>query len=542
MDREIFDWMLLLTRWLHITVAITWIGTSFFFMWLDRSFVFNAESKREGHIGDLWMVHGGGFYHVEKLMMGPTQVPETLHWFKWESYFTWLSGIMLIFLIFYTGSGTFLLDASVSSISYWQAVAISLASIVGSWLCYDFLWERQFTKRLPIIGHALTLLWFAAMSYLLCHLLSGRAAYIHIGAMLGTWMTANVFLRIIPRQVKMVEASKGGQPVNQEWAKNAKNRSTHNTYFTLPVIFIMLSNHFPSTYGNRYNWLILLVISAAGAAIREYFITRLQKPARARMFAALGAVFIVAVILFSRENVSGSALSAPTLVGSNQTNDPSIVKPGRSIKGHIKFEGKPPQAEKLLLPQGCIQGTHDVYSNAVLLKNGFVKNVLIRITKGLENKKFADIPKQPVQLDQRECIYEPRVIAVRVGQPVEFINSDIVFHNVRSVTKVNENFNVPMPGQADRLVKVFDKPEVFLQTKCSIHPWMSAYIAVIEHPYFDVSNDAGEFHVKNVPAGNYTVEAWHEVFGVQSKEITKADGADIDLEFLFQGNYEGQTK
>jgi len=296
-NQEVYEWILLLARWLHITVAVTWIGTSIFFMWLDRSFEFNPNSKREGHVGDLWMVHGGGFYHVEKLLMGPTKVPDQLHWFKWESYWTWMSGIFLVIAIFYTGGGTFLLDSTVSGVTYWQAVGIGVSSILISWLFYDFLWERKFTKEKPLIGHTLTLLWFAGMSYFLCRTLSGRAAYIHIGAMLGTWMTANVFLRIIPRQVKMVEAAERGEPVNQDWGKNAKNRSTHNTYFTLPVIFIMLSNHFSSTYGNKWNWTILLVISAAGAAIREYFVVRLKNPKRALSFAAVGVFLILSVII-----------------------------------------------------------------------------------------------------------------------------------------------------------------------------------------------------------------------------------------------------
>jgi uncharacterized membrane protein len=243
LDQEIFDWILLLSRWLHITVAVTWIGTSIFFMWLDRTLKGNPDSDTVGHVGELWMVHGGGFYHVEKLLMGPTKVPAHLHWFKWEAYWTWMSGAFLMTLIFYTGDGTFLLDSAVSNITYWQGVSLGVFSLIGSWFFYDFLWERSLTKNNPIIGHIFTILWLIAMTYILCHTLSGRAAYMHIGGMLGTWMTANVFMRIIPRQLKMVEASRRGEPVNLEWGKNAKNRSTHNTYFTLPVIFIMRSGN-----------------------------------------------------------------------------------------------------------------------------------------------------------------------------------------------------------------------------------------------------------------------------------------------------------
>lgn len=304
MDQEIFDWLLLLGRWVHITVAVTWIGTSIFFMWLDRSFVPNPEAKSPGHVGELWMVHGGGFYKVEKLLMGPTKVPELLHWFKWESYWTWMSGVFLIGLIFYTADGAAMIDPEIADLSYSQALALSVGSIIGSWFFYDQLWEREFIRKTPVVGHVTTLLWFAGMSYLLCHSFNGRAAYIHVGAMLGTWMTANVFMRIIPRQVKMVEASRRGEAVNPEWGKNAKNRSTHNTYFTLPVIFIMMSNHFPNTFDHAWKWQVLLALSAAGAAIREYFVVRLSQPTRAKLFAVMGVALIIAVMIGTREGVA----------------------------------------------------------------------------------------------------------------------------------------------------------------------------------------------------------------------------------------------
>lgn len=223
----------------------------------------------------------------EALNGATTKVPDELHWFKWESYWTWMSGFALFALIFYTGDGTFLLDASISNFTYGQAVALSLFSIFGSWIFYDFVWERNLTKNHPMLGHALTIFWFVMMDYVLCHTLSGRAAYMHVGAMLGTWMTANVFMRIIPRQVKMVEASKRGEPVNQDWGVNAKNRSTHNTYFTLPVIFIMLSNHFPMTYGHQSSWLVLLGLCAAGAAIREFLFLELTIQVEQKCFWAL---------------------------------------------------------------------------------------------------------------------------------------------------------------------------------------------------------------------------------------------------------------
>ncbi len=544
MNQEIFDWILLLTRWLHITVAVTWIGTSIFFMWLDRTFEVNEKSTQPGHVGEVWMVHGGGFYHVEKLLMGPTKVPERLHWFKWESYWTWISGMLLIALHFYSGDGTFLLDSSVSNMTYIQAVSLSLFSIFGSWFFYDFIWERGFNKNSPVFGHILTLSWLTGMAYLLCHTMSGRAAYIHIGGMLGTWMTANVFMRIIPRQIMMVEASRNGVPVNQDWGKNAKNRSTHNTYFTLPVIFIMLSNHFPQTYGHDYNWVILLLISAGGAAIREYFVVRLKNPKRSIVFGIIGITLIMGVILFSLDKNEEAAVDVVKTyhvheqkknetIPVEQTHIPTSA--GVDIKGVIFFEGEVPKGKKLSMPAACAKlHKNGAYSNEVIVKNGKLQNVLVRIIKGHEGKIYDDIPSTEVVLDQRGCMYSPRVIGARVGQKVTFINSDSIFHNVKSVTSANQKFNMAMPHKDQRESKVFTKSEIFLQAKCSVHPWMGAYVAILDHPFFSVSNANGEFKISNIPEGQYVLEAWHEVYGTQTKEITVTPAGISDLKFIFK--------
>lgn len=540
MNHDTFEWVLLLGRWLHITVAVTWIGTSIFFMWLDRTLRANPQASREGHVGELWMVHGGGFYHVEKLLMGPTKAPPELHWFKWEAYWTWMSGIFLVVLIFYTGDGTFLLDPDISSISYLQGVLIGIFSLVGSWFFYDFLWERQITKNHPVFGHFLTLLWLTGMSYFLCHTLSGRAAYVHIGGMLGTWMTANVFLRIIPRQIKMVEASSKGEAVHPDWGKNAKNRSTHNTYFTLPVIFIMLSNHFPLTYGHEYNWVILLFLCVAGAAIREFFVVRIKNPSRAYKFAGAGISLIVALMIFTvapvpaeKENPEISeaakaeapvALEGEGKLGSNE------------IRGTLNFQGEVPKGTKLSLPGGCSKGQKgDVYSDEVIVNDGKLQNVLVRVTKGLVgNFRNVSLSGRPVELDQRGCVYHPRVVAARVGQEVVFINSDALFHNVKSVSTHNPNFNLAMPRIGQRETRVFQAPEIFLQAKCNVHPWMRAYVAVVDHPFYDVTDEKGEFTLSQLPAGSYTLEVWHEVFGSQEKEITVGENEKVTLDFTFK--------
>lgn len=540
MNQDIFDWLLLLVRWLHITVAVTWIGTSIFFMWLDRSFERNEASTRPGHVGELWMVHGGGFYHVEKLLMGPTKVPDRLHWFKWESYWTWLSGMMLMILIFYWGDGTYLLDDMVSDITHLQGVGIGLFSLLGSWFFYDLLWESSLTKKQPIAGHVLTMLWLAGMSYFLCHTLSGRAAYMHIGGMMGTWMTANVFMRIIPRQIKMVEASKRGEAVNQEWGKNAKNRSTHNTYFTLPVIFTMLSNHFPNTYGHDLNWLVLLLMIAGGAAVREYFVVRLSKPKRSLSFAVAGIAIIAFVAVWT-----SLPDSAPTAVAADIHEAPkkevvtaaapvaAVSSKSFPVTGVVAFEGTAPQGKKLSLPAGCGSTAAAVYSNEIIVKNGKLENVLVTIRNAPSGA--APVPAEEVVLDQKNCMYHPRVAAARVGQKVTFVNSDAIFHNVRSVTTENTKFNMAMPKKDQRITKIFHKPEMFLQAKCSVHPWMGAYVAILEHPYYSVTNSNGEFKLPKLSAGTYTVEAWHEVFGTQTQELVVAETGAPAVNFTFKG-------
>lgn len=542
MSQEVYDWLLLIGRWVHITTAVTWVGTSIFFMWLDRSFIKNPNAQAEGHVGELWMVHGGGFYKVEKLLMGPTKVPEVLHWFKWESYWTWMSGFFLVALIFYTGQGTFLLDSSVSDITFSKAVLLSLFSIFGSWFFYDFLWERKFTRETPLLGHILTLAWFAGMTYYLCHTFSGRAAYIHIGGMLGTWMTANVFMRIIPRQIKMVESARKGEPVNQEWGKNAKNRSTHNTYFTLPVIFIMMSNHFPATYGHDQSWLILILLSVAGAAIREYFVVRLDNPKRAKIMAVIGVLTILFVARWTSSgesyethehdhaHVEQEVVPTPVIEATEKAAievTPSVLY---TLKGNVVFEGKVPQGKKLQMPQGCAQGG-DVYSNEVMVNNGKLQNVFVRITKGHEALPFGEVPKMAVELDQKNCIYIPRVAAVRAGQPVTFINSDPIFHNVKSVTKENKSFNLAMPKKDQRITRVFKKPEMFLEAKCSVHPWMGAFIAIVDHPFFAISDASGNFEIPNLAPGEYTLEAWHEIFGLQTQTISVDENSVITFKF-----------
>jgi uncharacterized membrane protein len=268
------DWANLLIRWFHLTAGIAWIGASFYFVWLDNNLTAAAKAgdTANGVAGELWSVHGGGFYHNQKYMTGPRNEPLThdLHWFKWEAYTTWLSGIALLAVVYWASAGTMLVDKDVLDISPGVAIAISIASIVAGWLVYDVLC-RVLEAHPLALGSCVYALVVAA-SYGLFHVFGARAAYIHVGAIVGTIMVANVFFIIIPGQKKMLAEIRAGKVPDSRPGKLGKIRSVHNTYFTLPVLFIMISNHFPMTYGSPYGWLVLAVISAAGVLVRQFFL------------------------------------------------------------------------------------------------------------------------------------------------------------------------------------------------------------------------------------------------------------------------------
>ena len=287
------DWANLLLRWTHFIAGIAWIGSSFYFIWLDRALATPA-APRAGVEGDLWMVHSGGFYQVEKRRPGPGEVPAVLHWFKWEAMFTWITGISLLVLVYYL-SGAYLLDPTVSRISRSAAIALGLGLLVVGWLVYDGLWSsRLATRPPPRLATTISLILLAGVTYALCRLLSGRAAFMHIGSLLGTIMVANVWMRILPAQREMLAATRGGRPADFTLGERAKQRSVHNSYMTFPLLFIMLSNHYPATYAGPRNWLVLLFLFIAGAAVRHAMIGRGASSRWALVPAALalaGAMF-----------------------------------------------------------------------------------------------------------------------------------------------------------------------------------------------------------------------------------------------------------
>ena len=270
MDPQIIEWLNLNIKWIHLIVGIAWIGASFYFNWLEGNLERNKPDLNKGVAGDLWAVHGGGFYHVEKFENAPERLPDILHWFKWEAYLTWITGFAMMILVFYLAPSMYLVDASVSDISSSTAIVISLASMLFGWLIYDQLCKTKLSENgmlfFWIIFLSLTLL-----AYVLTNLISAKAAYIHVGAVIGTIMVANVFFGIIPSQKKMVAAMKRGEVPDPLVGKRGFQRSLHNNYFTLPVLFIMISGHYPLTFGSEYSWLVLAGIALIGVFVRHYF-------------------------------------------------------------------------------------------------------------------------------------------------------------------------------------------------------------------------------------------------------------------------------
>lgn len=275
MDAYFIEWLNMLGRWVHFITGIAWIGSSFYFVWLDNHLQPPklAADDENGVSGELWSVHGGGFYHAQKYRTAPKVLPEALHWFKWEAYTTWITGIFLLALVYWYGAEVYLIDPAVADLSPAKAVTIAVALLVGGWVVYDGLCRSPLGKNESALSAVLFIL-VAVLAWGLCQLYSGRGAYIHFGAILGTIMVANVFMVIIPGQRKMVEAAGRGEAPDPIHGIQGKQRSVHNTYFTLPVLFVMTSNHFAMTYGHEYNWVVLIAISLAGALIRVYFVAR----------------------------------------------------------------------------------------------------------------------------------------------------------------------------------------------------------------------------------------------------------------------------
>ena len=309
MDPYANEWLDLLVRWLHVVAAIAWIGSSFYFIALDnhlRPPKEKADAKR-GVGGEAWEIHGGGFYQVQKYRLAPKTLPEPLYWFKWEAYTTWLSGFALLIVLYYFNANTFLIDKSVADLQPWQAISISVALLIAAWLVYDGLC-RLIPNDVALAAVLLVLVTLAAWG--VSHLFSGRAEYIQIGAMLGTMMAGNVFFVIIPAHWELIRAKQAGREPSAAAGLRAKQRSVHNNYLTLPVVFTMISNHFPITYGHSYSWLILVALLVIGAWVRHFFNVR-HSGRTAWWIPVTAALAIAAVAVAIRPHGSSGGTAVP---------------------------------------------------------------------------------------------------------------------------------------------------------------------------------------------------------------------------------------
>ncbi|PLK49065.1 urate hydroxylase PuuD [Uliginosibacterium sp. TH139] len=360
----------MLLRWLHLIVGIAWIGASFYFVWLDNSLKTPTDPKliEDGVGGELWAMHGGGFYNPQKYANTPKHLPEDLHFFFWPSYTTWITGFLLISVMYYFQAATFMVDPSVSSITPAQSVGIGIGTLVLGWIVYDQL-ARLLIERSQLLFAIIYVAFVTLVAFVLTQLLAGRAAYIHVGAMIATTMSANVFFWIIPAQRRQVAVMKQGGEVPAIWGKRAKQRSYHNNYLTLPVLFAMISNHYASTYNHPHAWLVLVLIMLGAVLIRHFFNLRHKKVVRWEFpIAGLAIIFGVLVWIAPKPlpKPAADAAPAPTLAEITQ------IAQARCAGCHAEHPNIMPVAQMGVMldtPERVKQHAQRVFERAVQLKN-----------------------------------------------------------------------------------------------------------------------------------------------------------------------------
>jgi len=316
----------LVARWIHVIAAIMWAGNSMLFNWLDRNLrpaspETSGSPASKGTLGNIWLLHSGAFYFVEKTLLGGQPLPQPLHWFKWQAYTTWWTGVVLLIVVYYFGGRATLADATVAPLTHRMAVLVALAAIAGGWALYESM-QRYVAPRAPRVALAIWITGLTAISVALTHLLSGRAAFLHVGAMLGTIMAANVVLTIVPSQRELVASVAEGRGADPAVSARAKRVSIHNNYFTFPVIVLMLISHFPAVYGSRLNWLLLLVLIAAGAAVRHVLNIRFTFPSWRPVLAGTLVGSVLALIAILHFGSAENAIGAANVVAANDSAAP----------------------------------------------------------------------------------------------------------------------------------------------------------------------------------------------------------------------------
>ena len=368
----LLDWANLLLRWAHVITAIAWIGSSFYFVFLDSSLTkpVDPELVGKGVDGELWAVHGGGFYHPQKYLVAPRQMPENLHWFYWEAYSTWLTGFGLFTVLYLFNAGTFLVDKSVYDWPASTAIAASLGFLVVCWFVYDVICRTLGQKKNGDLLVGICIFAFVVFaSWLACQLFAGRAAFLLVGAMLATTMSANVFVWIIPGQRKVVAQLKAGQPVDPVYGWRAKQRSVHNTYFTLPVLIAMLSNHYGWLYAGKSNWPVLVLLMLAGALIRHSFVARHKAKVEGRRapweHAAIGTAALIGLVFWLAPPPPSAASIAASAKPVSFVQIKSVLDQRCAMCHNAQLQSK---GVALHTPALAKQHAQAVYQQAVVLK------------------------------------------------------------------------------------------------------------------------------------------------------------------------------
>lgn len=336
MEAHLTEWLNLGIRWLHMITGIAWIGASFYFVWLENNL--NRSNPREGLSGDLWAIHGGGIYHLEKYKLAPPKMPDNLHWFKWEAYFTWMSGVALLMVVYYLNPSLYLIKPGVE-LAPAAAIAIGAGSLLAGWIIYDLLCDSPLGKKPALLGLVLFVLVIAA-AWGFTQVFSGRGAYIHVGAVIGTIMVGNVFRIIMPAQRALVKAIEENTTPDPTLPAKGLLRSRHNNYFTLPVLFIMISNHFPSTYGSQYNWQILAGIAVVAVLIRHYFNTRHDSHKFAWTLPA-GALGMICLAFITSPNYKASTASIANVAPTSHVEQAAAVPKAEAPEQLNKMEEVP---------------------------------------------------------------------------------------------------------------------------------------------------------------------------------------------------------
>ncbi len=527
---DLFELLSVALRWTHVFAAILWVGSTYLFNFMEKSLE-RDEATPPNVRGRLWMVHGGGFYFVEKQkrLEGKYGV---LHWFKYESATTWVSGALLLAVVYYRGG--LLVEPGQN---HSTGVVVGLLTIFGGWVIYDLL-VRSPIGRNELFVAAVGWVSFVAASWFLRAWLSPRAVFIHLGAMIGTIMAANVWMRILPTQRKMLAALLDGKEIPSNLSATGPLRSKQNSYLAIPLVLLMISNHAPMIVGSpRMHWWVgglFLVGFAVARVFRGPTHAGEGAPAKnsdgtmVHAVLALGLLLVAFVIGFRA--AAAVVVTAPPPPPVKRAAMPRVaskkgVVGATTLRGSVTLTGPAPAPEawggaKLDECRSLRAATLPL----VRATGGKLADVFVYVKAGLPEGTY-ETPKVPVQLDQEGCEFTPRVFGLVAGQSLRVGNHDAVPHNVRA-----PEFNQAFTRGETRDVPL-ENPSVMTTIQCDLHPWMRSYAGVVEHPFFAVTGEDGGFAIEKLPEGEFTIAAWHEVLGTTEAKVTvtSAPVATVEL-------------